>query len=71
MRCQICNKETNSYRKDPDGKYVSICGQCRSAIYEANRRYEDIEDEDFKILKQTAKDFERESKDGGVLHKKL
>ena len=62
MRCYICNKEPNSFRRDPDGKFVSICAQCRQHIYDCNRLYQDIEDEDIRVLKMTAKDFEKEMK---------
>lgn len=32
MRCQICNRETNSWELNKHtGKYESICSVCRSA----------------------------------------
>lgn len=57
MRCYICNRETNNLRRDPDGKLVSICSTCRKYIYDCNRLYQDITDDDVKILKMTKKDF--------------
>lgn len=56
MRCYICNRETNSFKKDPDGTYVSICAQCRNAIYEMNRRYDDITEDDLILLKEVDDD---------------
>lgn len=57
MRCYICNKETNNFRKDPDGKYVSICPTCRGIINDYNRRYLDADEDDIKLLKMTGLDF--------------
>lgn len=63
MKCYICNRETSSFRRDPDGKYVSICSVCRSIINEHKYVYEDITDEDIKILKMTSKDFDKHAKE--------
>lgn len=60
MRCYICNKETNNFEKDPDGKWVSICSQCRGQVYETKRIYKDIDEDDIKVLKMSARDFEKE-----------
>lgn len=62
MRCYICNRETDNLRRDPDGKLVSICSVCRKYIYDCNRLYEDITDEDIQLLKMTKKDFIKECK---------
>lgn len=29
MRCYICNKETTDFHKEPDGRWISLCPQCR------------------------------------------
>ena len=63
MRCYICNRETNNLKRDPDGKLVSICSTCRKYIYDCNRLYEDITDDDVKILKMSKKDFLRAMKE--------
>lgn len=48
MRCYICNRETDNFSKGPDGKYVSICSECRSIIRDnARKNYEDVERQDF------------------------
>lgn len=62
MRCYICNRETQNLKKDPDGKLVCICATCRKYIYDCNRTYQDITDEDIQLLKMSKKDFVRESK---------
>ena len=57
MRCYICNRETDNLKRDPDGRLVSICSVCRKFIYDCNRLYQDITDDDVKLLKMTKKDF--------------
>lgn len=57
MRCYICNRETSNFKRDPDGKITCICSVCRKYIYDCNRTYQDITDDDVKILKMTKKDF--------------
>lgn len=52
MRCYICNKETDNIDIEPDGKLVSICLQCLKDVKECNKRYEDIEESDIKLLKE-------------------
>lgn len=64
MRCYICNRETDNLRKDPDGKMVSICTVCNCAINDCKYVYQDITDEDIKILKMSSKDFYRQSRGG-------
>jgi NMD protein affecting ribosome stability and mRNA decay len=63
MRCYICNKETNNFEKDPDGKWISICSQCRGHVFETKRIYRDIDEDDLRVLKMSAKDFEKEMED--------
>ena len=65
MRCYICNKETNNFEKDPDGKWISVCSQCRGFVFETKRIYRDIDEEDLRVLKMSAKDFEKEIEDDG------
>ena len=48
MRCCICDRETNDFHKEPNGKWVSICSNCRSIIRDtARKNYEDVERQDF------------------------
>lgn len=48
MRCYICNRETDDFHKDPDGKWRSICSNCKSIIKDAARKnYEDVDEDDF------------------------
>ena len=48
MRCYICNRETEDFHKDPNGKWVSICPKCRNIIRDTQRtNYEDVEMQDF------------------------
>lgn len=49
MRCYICNKETDNFRKDYDGRYVSICTECRRIIRDMVATYEDVEDDVLEI----------------------
>lgn len=47
MRCYICNRETDNFQKQPDGKYVSICSHCSNIIRDTKRKnYEDIDEQD-------------------------
>lgn len=48
MKCYICGRETNNFSKRPDGKWESICSNCRNIIRDTARtNYEDIEKQDF------------------------
>ena len=48
MRCYICNRETDNFKKQPDGKYISICSHCSSIIRDTARKdYEDVMEQDF------------------------
>lgn len=48
MRCCICDRETNDFHKEPNGKWVSICNNCKSIIKDtARKNYEDIDEQDF------------------------
>lgn len=48
MRCCICDRETNDFHKEPNGKWVSICSNCKSIIKDtARKNYEDIDEQDF------------------------
>lgn len=64
MRCYICNRETDNLRRDPDGKMTPICTVCYRFINDCKYTYQDITDEDIKILKMSSKDFDRQSKGG-------
>lgn len=63
MRCYICNKETDNFSKQSDGKWASICSECRSIIRDTSRKnYEDIEMQDFidaKLNSMSSLDFLR------------
>jgi len=47
MRCQICNNENGSVRKNPDGTYDCICAGCMTVVYELLRfwKYSDEDKE--------------------------
>lgn len=48
MKCYICGKETNNFSKQPDGRWISICNNCKGIIKDtARKNYEDIEEQDF------------------------
>lgn len=49
MHCYICDRETNNFRRDPDGKYVSICSVCRKEIRDCNKLYKDIDEEELDL----------------------
>ena len=44
MRCQICNKETESWSLNKKtGEYESICSKCRRVIIDTNSYYKNFE----------------------------
>ena len=64
MRWYICNRGTDNLRKDPDGKMTPICTVCNRVINDCKYVYQDITDEDIKILKMSSKDFDRQARGG-------
>lgn len=64
MRCYICNRETNNLKRDPDGNLTAICAVCYHAINDCKYVYQDITEEDIKILKMSSKDFDKKSRGG-------
>lgn len=58
MRCYICNRETDNFSKQPDGKWLSICSNCKNIIRDTKRRnYEDIDERDFVDLQLASISF--------------
>ena len=64
MRCYICNRETINLKRDPDGNLTAICAVCYRAINDCKYVYQDITEEDIKILKMSSKDFDKKSRGG-------
>lgn len=57
MRCQICNRITDNWCRNPKtGKYESICNKCRASIIDANSYYTDI-DEDLIDVDMSEEEF--------------
>ena len=59
MHCYICDRETDSFKKDFDGRYVSICSECRESIRECNKIYKDVDEDDvdIKLLSMSSLDL--------------
>lgn len=45
MRCQICNRDTNNWRKNPKtGQYESICSYCQNIIDDSKNYYSNFDE---------------------------
>lgn len=57
MKCQICNRETDNFKKNKQtGKYESICNVCQNIIRGTDAVYQDFE-EDILDVEVAEKDF--------------
>lgn len=46
MKCQICNKETDNWSRNPKtGEYESICNTCKRIIRTTTYYYTDFEED--------------------------
>lgn len=58
MRCQICNRVTNNWKKNKHtGKYESICNKCQNIINSCTLQYEDFTDALIADIEEDERDF--------------
>lgn len=57
MRCYICDRETNDWHQEPDGKWVSLCDKCRAKS--ARYSYKNVNEEecDMALLRMKPEDL--------------
>lgn len=51
MKCQICNRDTDNWSKNPrTGKYESICNTCKNIIRTTTYYYTDFEEDVINLI---------------------